>query len=428
MDCERDTSSVGNPLRASLIRRSRLGPTAWMLVGVGFLTQTGCMSVLTATTLREALRETAASLSSPHDLDHASMARLDEPVADVEVEDDAPEGDAELEQVIDNAVARLSAAGGIDGPTQELLIKTLERTRPEDWAVVVNEFAATLEASRGTVAAAATDGGEPVRPRAGGLIELDIPRPTPAATPPVAEIPVAESIDPDDPADLSAIPELRLAPVVVAPSAPEIPPAPPAPLPPRPIDVGDLPVQPIDPGSTPVPVTVAALIEPAPAAESPAPMPPTPETFEPVPVPVAPTTTVEAPVGPVVNNACFATRVRGWGNVERFPTAAFRPGQELIVYFELERLAIRPSAEGHTTGIDTEFRLLDPSGERIGRWVFEPIVETCPAPRRDYFARYFLRIPDDAKPGHHRLQWSVTDTISGASRQAHLDLEVVAGP
>ena len=45
---------------------------------------------------------------------------------------------------------------------------------------------------------------------------------------------------------------------------------------------------------------------------------------------------------------------------------------------------------------------------------------------RTTHARYFLRIPEDAKPGRHRLEWSVTDTVAGASRQAHLDLEVVA--
>jgi hypothetical protein len=84
------------------------------------------------------------------------------------------------------------------------------------------------------------------------------------------------------------------------------------------------------------------------------------------------------------------------------------------------------SNAAHTTGIDSNFRLVDGAGQRVGQWSFEPIVETCAAPRRDYFARYFLRIPEDAKPGRHRLEWSVTDTVAGASRQAHLDLDVVA--
>ena len=450
MDSERDTSSVENPGWGRPLWQAKLGLAGWTLAGIGILSQAGCMSALTATTLREALRETAASLSSPHDLDHASTARVDRPLADVEAEDpEASRGDdAELEQVIDNAVARLSAAGGIDTPTQELLIKTLEQTRPEDWAVVVNEFAKTLEASRGSIASDdAADGGILARRPTGGVIELDIPAPARSAAdapPPVAELAAAavEPVEPVAAVDLSGIPLLRVAAVVVppvpadgAPLPEPTPPHPAAPLPPQPIKAADLPVRPVAPEPAPAPVVVAALIEPAatpaapaelatPEVETASPMPPTPEAFD------LHTTTATgepiAPVGPAVNNACFATRVRGWGNVERFPTAAFRPGQEVIVYFELDRLQIRSTGEGHTTGIDSSFRLVDGRGQRVGQWSFEPIVETCPAPRRDYFARYFIRIPEDAKPGRHRLEWSVTDTVAEASRQAHLELDVVA--
>ena len=447
MDSERDTSSVGNPGRGRPLWQAKLGLAGWTLAGIGILSQAGCMSAITATTLREALRETAASLSAPHDLDHASTARVDRPVADVEAEDaeNSPGDDAQLEQVIDNAVARLSAAGGIDTPTQELLIKTLEQTRPEDWAVVVNEFAKTLEASRGSIAADdAADGGILARPRTGGVLELDIParaRPSADAPPLVAEL-AAAPVELVAAVDLSGIPLLQVAPIVVAPAPadgaplPEpTPPHPTAPLPPQPINVVDIPVRPIAPEPAPAPVVVAALIEPAPTpaalaelvtpeVETAAPMPPTPEAFE---LPAATAAGgVIAPAGPVVSNACFATRVRGWGSVDRFPMAVFRPGQELIVYFELDRLQIRSAADGHTTGIDASFRLIDAGGERVGQWAFEPIVETCPAPRRDYFARYFIRIPEDAKPGRHRLEWSVTDTVAEASRQAHLDLDVVA--
>lgn len=455
MDSERDTRSAEIPGWGRSLWRAKLGLAGWTLAGLGLLSQAGCMSALTATTLREALRETAASLSSPHDLDHASMARVDKPEADASAEavEMAPEDDVELEQVIDNAVARLSAAGGIDAPTQELLIKTLEQTRPEDWAVVVNEFAATLEATRGTSHAA--DGAairKPARPSPGGLIELDIPtRERSSVDAASAALPVALPAEPVDAVDLSGIPLLQVAPVVVAavpaaavPVAPapvEVPPTPQGALPqatpqaPQPLEVADIPVSPIAAAAVPAPVVVAALIEPQGTPMSvadvlveqvndvAAPMPPTPESFEP------PAVTVTAPVvsaGPAVNNACFATRVRGWGNVERFPSSAFRPGQEVIVYFELDRLQIRFAADGHTTGIDSNFRLVDGAGQRVGQWSFEPIVETCPAPRRDYFARYFLRIPEDAKPGRHRLEWSVTDTVAGASRQAHLDLDVVA--
>ncbi|NCA11689.1 hypothetical protein EBR56_07755, partial [bacterium] len=125
-----------------------------------------------------------------------------------------------------------------------------------------------------------------------------------------------------------------------------------------------------------------------------------------------------------VRNACFVSRVRGWGVVERFPEAVFRPGQDVIVYFELESPTTRHSPAGRTTSIDTIFRLFDSTGSQVGQWDFEPIDETCLAPRRDYFARYFVRIPETATPGPCRLEIMVTDLVSGMSSQAHLDLEV----
>ena len=461
MDSERDTLSAETPSRGWSLWHAKLSRAGWLLAGVGLISQAGCMSALTATTLREALRETAASLSSPHDLDHAAVARVDESAAEgsEDAEDASVEDDVELEQVIDNAVARLSAAGGIDAPTQELLIKTLEQTRPEDWAVVVNEFAATLEATRGTTASADDAvNAKPARPSTGGVIELNIPaRERSSVDAASAVLPVALPAEPVDAVELSGIPLLQVAPVVIAavpvaavpvPVAPTPEPSPApkaAPLPPQPIDIAAVETRPIAAASAPMPEVVAALIEPAgtpialplvateviaavateaEAIEPVAPMPPTPDLFEPPPATAI--QALAAPAGPAVTNACFATRVRGWGNVDRFPTTAFRPGQEVIVYFELDRLQIRATADGHTTGIDSNFRLLDGAGERVGQWSFEPIIETCPAPRRDYFVRYFLRIPEDAKPGRHRLEWSVTDTVAAASRQAHLDLEVVA--
>lgn len=201
--------------------------------------------------------------------------------------------------MIDNAVARLSAAGGIDTPTQELLIKTLEQTRPEDWAVVVNEFAKTLEASRGSIAPFdAADGGILARPRTGGVLELDIPARarSSADAPPRRRAcrraggaggrrrPLRHSAPPGG-TDRRGPRSRRRRTDIGADSSP-----PAAPLPPQPINVVDLPVRPIAPETAPAPVVVAALIEPAatpaapaelvaPEVETAAPMPPTPEAF-----------------------------------------------------------------------------------------------------------------------------------------------------
>ena len=161
------------------------------------------------------------------------------------------------------------------------------------------------------------------------------------------------------------------------------------------------------------------------AAEPVAPMPPaeSPRTAAAEPdQPPAQT----APSQPVfgVQNACFASRVRAWGVVDRFETAQFQPGQEVIVYFELDQLTSQESAEGHTTRIDTVLRLVDASGRRVHEWTFEPLEETCGSHRRDYFARYLVAVPPATPAGSCRLEVVVTDTIAGRTAQTSMPLDV----
>jgi hypothetical protein len=160
------------------------------------------------------------------------------------------------------------------------------------------------------------------------------------------------------------------------------------------------------------------------AAEPVAPMPPA-ESRTAATEPDQPAA-LPAPVQPVfaVQNACFASRVRAWGVVDRFETAQFQPGQEVIVYFELDQLASRESAEGHTTRIDTVLRLVDASGRRVHEWTFEPLEETCGSHRRDYFARYLVAVPPATPAGSCRLEVVVTDTIAGRTAQASMPLDV----
>lgn len=177
--------------------------------------------------------------------------------------------------------------------------------------------------------------------------------------------------------------------------------------------------------------------ESAPAAAEPA-VPPAPEPGHEAASPAAaaapdhpgPATDPEAAPAAAalaIRNACFASRVEAWGVLERFPDARFRPGQELIVYFELENLATGRTAAGHTTCIDTTLALVAGDGEPVHEWTFEPIAETSARQRRDYFARYIVRIPDHARSGECRLDLTVVDTLAGTTGRVSLPLEIVTG-
>ena len=156
----------------------------------------------------------------------------------------------------------------------------------------------------------------------------------------------------------------------------------------------------------------------------------TPETAAEPDAAEEPTTASQATVVPqtesrlTVVNPCFASRVRGWGAVDRFDSSRFQPGQEVIVYFELDKLVGDPSPDGHTTRVDTALQLVAADGRRLHEWRFEPLQETCLAPRRDYFARYVVRLPDTIPAGECRLDLAVTDEVAHATAHASLPLEI----
>lgn len=339
---------------------------AWFLTGLVCLAQCGCTALISTTSLREALLDTT---------DPVVDADSDEPPPS-EAVDVADETAAEplvlvkptatAEQTIDEAIERLAKAGHLDDSAQAALISMLEKAPQEDWPAIIDAFIEALDTSH-VVA-------KPVAPAVVAPPAVAEPADSPA--PPAA----AASAKPEPPLEFSAVETVPLvfptADVVVA-----------------------------------APVAAPAVIEPVAAVV-------------PVPVPVP----VEEPSRPalVVANPCFATRVRGWGAVDRFEQSRFRPGQDVIIYFELENLESRETESGHTTRIDAALRLIANDGRTLHDWSFEPVEETCPGRRRDYFARYVLRLPEHAPPETCRLEVSVTDMVGDRTAVTSLPLEIAA--
>lgn len=281
--------------------------------------QSGCTSALTTAYLREGLWQGSEHAASTPQASDAAEDDVSAPPAGP-ASDPAAGADRERrEAALEEAMSRLSRMGALDAAVEAALVATLQRTEPEDWPVVVEEFSASLAAS------------------------------TPSA-----------------PADAAPVPETTDAPPPAA--AVEEPPA-----------------------------------EPALVPADPAPVPPL-----------------------AVRTACFASAVRAWGDVDRFAADRFRPGQEVIVYVELENLSAGTSPAGHTTCIDASVRLVDEAGRTVHAWTFDPVAETRATRRHDYFARYVLAIPESAPPGACRVELDVTDALAGSMASAALPLEIAA--
>ena len=140
------------------------------------------------------------------------------------------------------------------------------------------------------------------------------------------------------------------------------------------------------------------------------------------------TMTVNAPTEQMplsILRPCLAQKVLGWGMVEEFPRDQLCAGSEVIVYFELTGIESSESDEGFETSIETALRLDDDAGNRLHSWSLPPLVEVCASVRRDYFARFFLNLPNNLPSGDHQLVLTVTDTHAGTTAETVLPCAIV---
>jgi hypothetical protein len=332
------------------------------LVAVVACSGSGCTTVLSTASLRDLV------LGIDDRVDEGSASTLLENSPSTE-DPDGEAADAERRAAaIQEAISRLSKVGTLDDAARATLVATLQRTDQEDWPVVVDAFSESLasEPLAHVVAKTALDT-EPAAVEASPQQALE--KETTKEPDPVSTAVVAE------PAVTAAPTETVASPTTIAP----------------------------EPPSEPEP-------EIQPAAD----------------VPTDPNPAAPPPPALTIRNANFATRVQAWGVLDRFEADRFLRGQEVIVYFELENLTSGESPAGHTTCIDSRLRLVTKGGDTVHEWTFEPIAETCRARRHDYFARYMVRIPSEAKPGRHQVELTVTDTLSGHEAVEAIDLEILA--
>jgi hypothetical protein len=115
-----------------------------------------------------------------------------------------------------------------------------------------------------------------------------------------------------------------------------------------------------------------------------------------------------------IRNVAFCRQIQYFGNYERFPRDEFRPGQEVLLYAEIDNFKSEPTADGqYRTLLRSTLELLSPSGELRKIIDFPATEDLCRNYRRDYFHNYQFVIPERLPLGPHTLKLTVFDELSG---------------
>jgi hypothetical protein len=125
-----------------------------------------------------------------------------------------------------------------------------------------------------------------------------------------------------------------------------------------------------------------------------------------------------------VRNMAFCTDVSSYGVYTRFKENNFAPGQQVLLYAEVENFKSVETHRGYHTVLKTSYQILDSAGAPVVKDEPQSMEEYCQNPRRDYFVRYRLHLPKGITSGRYRLQLMIEDTLGEKSGVSNIEFTV----
>jgi hypothetical protein len=129
--------------------------------------------------------------------------------------------------------------------------------------------------------------------------------------------------------------------------------------------------------------------------------------------------------GLVVKNLHFCTEVKGFGTFVPFAHDEFQPGQEVLLYCEVENFQSKLIAEkGYHTALKGRYEVFNASGGRVADKDLGLKEEHCQNQRRDFFVPYFLWIPKQVPPGKYQLKLTLEDVHGGKTAESTIEFVI----
>jgi hypothetical protein len=125
-----------------------------------------------------------------------------------------------------------------------------------------------------------------------------------------------------------------------------------------------------------------------------------------------------------VRGLAFCNRVESYGRFTEFKSYTFAPGDEVLLYVEVDNFAVEQQGDEFETELQGEYDILDEQGIRVTNVVLPRDKQLCRNRRRDYFIAYRLYLPDDIRPGEYSLRLTIEDVKGKKSNQAAIDFRI----
>lgn len=128
-----------------------------------------------------------------------------------------------------------------------------------------------------------------------------------------------------------------------------------------------------------------------------------------------------------VRNLSLVKQVKSFGDVVPFEKSEFTPGQEVLLYVELENFKSEETPKGFHTQFRGSYEVFDSRDQRVATQELGKTEETCRNRRRDFFLIYALHLPKRIYSGKHTLKLTIEDLNRQEIGQASLEFTIKAG-
>jgi len=127
-----------------------------------------------------------------------------------------------------------------------------------------------------------------------------------------------------------------------------------------------------------------------------------------------------------VRNLAFCTDIRSFGNIKRFDNYDFAPGQEVLLYAEVDNYTVQSTGDGYRTELAISYEVFDRDGRPVGEHEFPSSEDSCGSPRRDFYVMCRFQLPERMYPGKHTLVLKLEDLLGNKFGESSIEFDIVA--
>ncbi|HBJ34778.1 MAG TPA: hypothetical protein DDZ51_08445 [Planctomycetaceae bacterium] len=125
-----------------------------------------------------------------------------------------------------------------------------------------------------------------------------------------------------------------------------------------------------------------------------------------------------------VNSLALCNEIISYGQVKRFATTRFDPGQKVILYCEIDNFVAEKTADGYETELQGSYEIFNDQGTKVAGQVLPTDRQRCDHYLRDYFIAYQMHLPAQLTAGKYRLELTMECAKGKKYGQGSMPLEI----